>query len=233
MSKHANNTLIVVSSDHLAMRNTASSLLNKLDRKNLFFILPPNIIDAQIIEKRGSMLDVAPTVMHSMGLSGDIGLGRNLLSSENSLSYDIKNINSALNGWRHTLMDFWGFPRVSGTDQIHIDSNNHTLTLQNRAFKYPLLIEFGNDNDTIIRFKLHRDRVKLTKHRLVDYMSTMKSNKPFLWVDLCKDIRPGILSQNNNYCVMYGRAGNTNHIFSSIHETMSISVDNIFDGLPI
>lgn len=228
-SEYGKNTIIVVSSDHLAMRNTATTLLNKLERKDLFFILSPGNIDPLTVKKHASMLDVAPTILSAMGYEGKIGLGRDLLTDEVPLASQVNEFDSALRGWRDSLMSFWGFPEIGTDDHIEIDNENKVIAVQNRSFKYPLLIEFGDNNETTIRFKLHRKQVKLTKHRLVDYMVGMKDNKPFLWVDSCKDIRPANTSLRNDYCVLYGRAGSGNLIFTNIQEITSISAEDILN----
>ena len=226
-SEYAKNTIIVVSSDHLAMRNTATTLLNKLVRKNLFFILSPGNIGPLTVKKRASMLDVAPTLLSAMGYKGEVGLGRDLLANEVPLASQIDEFDNALRGWRDPLMSFWGFPKIGTDDHIEIDNKNKIVAVQNRSFKYPLLIEFGDNNETTIRFKLHRKRVKLTKHRLVDYMAGMKHSKPFLWVDSCKDIRPANTSLWKDYCILYGRAGTSNIVFTNIQEITSIPVEDI------
>jgi phosphoglycerol transferase len=226
-SEYGKNTIVILSSDHLAMRNTATSMLNKLERKNLFLVLSPNNIEPLTVNKRGSMLDVAPTILSVMGYEGEVGLGRNLLADEIPLVSHIDEFDNALRGWHSSLMNFWGFPKIASDDLIEINNINKTVAVQNRTFKYPLLIEFGNDNQTIIRFKLHRKRVKLKKQRLVDYMSGMTSNKPFLWVDSCKDIRPVITGLRDSYCVLYGKAGTTSNVFYSIQEDAIIPVKNI------
>ena len=53
------DTVLVVLSDHLALKNTASSLLEKGDRKNLFYIFKKDAPN-QLIDKTGSMFDVTP-----------------------------------------------------------------------------------------------------------------------------------------------------------------------------
>ena len=69
---------MVVLSDHLALKNTASSLLEKGDRKNLFYIFKKDAPN-QLIDKTGSMFDVTPTALSLVGTDIlGLGLGRNL-----------------------------------------------------------------------------------------------------------------------------------------------------------
>ncbi len=44
-SPYADDTIIVLASDHLAMQNTASTLLQKKERKNLFLIIDPSVYE--------------------------------------------------------------------------------------------------------------------------------------------------------------------------------------------
>ena len=59
-SEYADNTVIVIASDHLAMRNTVTRLLDMTERRNLFMVIVPGG-KGKVVEKPGSMLDVAPT----------------------------------------------------------------------------------------------------------------------------------------------------------------------------
>ena len=60
------DTVLVVLSDHMALKNTATSILDKGERRNLFFIFSDNL-SSDKISKPGSMFDVAPTVMSLIG----------------------------------------------------------------------------------------------------------------------------------------------------------------------
>ena len=77
-SPYAEKTVVVVLSDHLALNNTAYDLLRKADRKNLFMIIEPNVNKTTEIQKLGSTLDIAPTILPFIGYKGSIGLGRDL-----------------------------------------------------------------------------------------------------------------------------------------------------------
>ncbi|MFC1592238.1 sulfatase-like hydrolase/transferase [Thermodesulfobacteriota bacterium] len=77
-SPYADRTVVVLVSDHLAMRNRAYDLLQKKARKNLFMILEPNQKKPTEVTTAGSTLDIGPTVLPFLGFDGEIGLGRNL-----------------------------------------------------------------------------------------------------------------------------------------------------------
>jgi hypothetical protein len=88
-SPYGNDTLVVVASDHLAMRNTASGRLNALpDRRRLtFFVSAPDQTGARN-QAAGLHYDIAPTVLDLLGIeiNGQLGLGRSLLHQDGYLA---------------------------------------------------------------------------------------------------------------------------------------------------
>ena len=75
-SPYFKNTVIVVSSDHLAMKNSAWDELNKLDRSNLFFVLRGDKPQQEIIAAKRNSMDNGATVLDILGGDNFIGLGR-------------------------------------------------------------------------------------------------------------------------------------------------------------
>jgi phosphoglycerol transferase len=226
-SKYAKNTVIVISSDHLAMRNTATSLLNTKDRRNLFLVIEPYRKGLKV-NKPGSMLDVAPTLLPYLGYEGNIGLGRNLLGNEEALVSKISSFDAAIKAWGKSLQAFWAFPKVGFNDELLISSSDKNVIINKRAFKYPLLIEFEKNNDTIIRFQFDRSKgQKFLRNHLIN----MDSGKPFLWVDRCKYMNTVPFWQKRDYCIMYGRAATKNIKYSVIQENIRIPVKNIYHPL--
>ncbi|MFO7814645.1 MAG: sulfatase-like hydrolase/transferase, partial [Halanaerobiales bacterium] len=106
-SEYAKDTVIVIASDHLAMRNTAFDTLEKGKRRNMFMILSPERENPLKITKRGSTLDIGPTIMPFLGFKTKLGLGRNLLD-EHISSYEIKKIHDNLISWKEDIQYFWG-----------------------------------------------------------------------------------------------------------------------------
>lgn len=79
----SDETTIVVMSDHLAMRNAVSPLLEaEPDDRLLTLIIDAPGQEADVREGEGTSFDVAPTVMESLGfrVRGSWGLGHSLLS---------------------------------------------------------------------------------------------------------------------------------------------------------
>jgi len=81
------NTLVVIASDHLAMKNSAWQALTAGERENTL-IMFGNGLEPRVIERESSMVDVLPTVLEAMGFevpANRAGLGASLLSPAQTL----------------------------------------------------------------------------------------------------------------------------------------------------
>lgn len=141
-----NETVIVIASDHLAMKNSASFILKNGHRRNLLMILnsghPPKIIDTF-----GSTLDIGTTILDLIGFTGKIGLGENLLSS-NLETERRKKALLRLGELRTDFMKLWEFPKVKS---LFLSRNKKSLVLNGKKYKAPILIEIDGNYNTTIR----------------------------------------------------------------------------------
>lgn len=110
------NTIIVVVSDHLSMRNAASPLLKTSTNENnlTFFINYPDQ-RSQVIKNQGLQYDIAPTILQAIGYStdGQLGLGKSLLEGDGYLvgrfgvngwqKYEEQIVQLAINQWDSDL----------------------------------------------------------------------------------------------------------------------------------
>lgn len=74
---YLDNTIVIVQSDHLAMRNTIYRALQQRERRNLFFAFGPGI-EPQVIDRDMTMMDIYPTILDMMGyapVDGRAGIG--------------------------------------------------------------------------------------------------------------------------------------------------------------
>ena len=102
------NTTIVVLSDHYALINTASDILNKGNRKNLFMIFDADV-NPRKLNMKGNVFDIGPTVLSLIGTDiKGLGLGRNLFFQESLQTQDIDKIIS-LN--KKKVLNLWSFPQ--------------------------------------------------------------------------------------------------------------------------
>jgi len=103
-SEVADETVIVVASDHMAMNNDVSSqLARSANRRNLFFILEKNG-RRESIDRQASAFDLAPTLLSVLGAEvADYNLGVNLLEDNRTIMERIENPDRALRIWSNQL----------------------------------------------------------------------------------------------------------------------------------
>lgn len=105
------NTIIVISSDHLTMRNMVSNILEKHPdlRKNLFMVYFPEKIKPQLINKNASPIDEGVTILDMMGYPVQrLGLGVSLMSNEQTLKEKSQNrMDNVLKSWKKYYFQFW------------------------------------------------------------------------------------------------------------------------------
>ncbi len=94
------DTLLVVQSDHLAMRNQIYSELESLERRNMLIILNKGR-SHEILPTAASMVDVFPTILEAMNYElpdSRAGLGVSLLSSEPTMveRYGLSDFNHSI-----------------------------------------------------------------------------------------------------------------------------------------
>jgi len=218
-SPYGENTEIIIASDHLSMKNTASSLLDKGDRKNLFMVISPNSKEPQKINKKGSALDIAPTLLNLLGYEAEVGLGRNLLGPETSLIGQLENINEKIRGWKKPLTSFWDFPRIKNGIEVNIERK--VVKLDDREFEIPVLIEFNSKFETTIKFEhnLTGPNVKT----LLDHIMGLDPKTPFLWVGKCSSV-PRVRALG--FCVFAGKLGRP-FILEPVDKAMNITLEQL------
>jgi phosphoglycerol transferase len=103
-SETADETIVVVASDHLVMANTASEQLKQHPkRRNLFFILEKNGRQDSL-DRHASLFDIAPTLLSVLGAEiQDYNFGVSLLGDNKTLMEEIKQPDEALRIWSGEL----------------------------------------------------------------------------------------------------------------------------------
>lgn len=199
------DTIIVISSDHLAMPNEATSLLEQGERKNLFIITGDNI-QAQFNATKGALIDVAPTVLEAMGfdLKG-FGFGRSIMPSTKTqtLSSSKEDINSYLSSHREYAKSLWQLPSIE--ENILINKNVNTIQLNRREISYPVLMTL-NDLLQIESMTF----IENSQLDLATSLITLNVNEPFVMIDKCSNVpiptfeyQPSI----EDLCISYGSLG--------------------------
>lgn len=143
-SPHADDTLIVIGSDHLAMPNDLSDVLAGMPRENLLLFLGKDIAPRQLIAKNGSTLDSGATALQLLDQKQQaIGFGRSLLTNtgEYSASY------AARNDKGRDYPRYLSYARALWTDpksdmrQLQIGADGQ-LVAGNQHIQPPVLIEY-------------------------------------------------------------------------------------------
>jgi phosphoglycerol transferase len=200
-SQYADNTIIVITSDHLAMRNTAIEQINKSDkRRNLFLVFEPNSKEYKAIDKVGTPFDVASTILSFIDIKTDLGLGRNLKEKESLYTqfedYDIK-----LNQWRNNILSFWKFPKM--TDTININLEKMSVNIDSNNYALPVLFKVSeNGIEPYFQFN--------NSWKLYAQLEIFHKNDKFLWIDKCT-LMNYIFDTNSSdkYCITEGIVGKT------------------------
>jgi phosphoglycerol transferase len=221
-SKYAENTIIVVTSDHLAMRNTALKQLEKSEnRRNFFVLFEPDSSEHTSIDKIGTPFDFASTVLSFLNIKTDLGLGRNLREKE-SIYSSFEDFDKRLNQWRGDILSFWKFPKMS--NNFRPDFKKMLVHVGENHYKLPVL------------FKILENNIEpyfQTKYswKLYEQLEDFEENDKFLWIDECK-LMNYIFDENitKKYCVAEGKIGSKYQI-NGLNSLRDYDIETLSDGL--
>lgn len=195
------DTLIVLASDHLALKNGATARLERGERRNLFMIIDPRDPAGARIAKPGTTLDIGPTVLHALGFQTSLGLGRDLLANERSLREQLPNFTASLASWKDPISSFWG---LSQLEDVVIDAAAKTISAGETSVSTPALITFDDDLRADVYFEFN------THSKLTDYVYRLPAGTPFLWVVDCARANGYTHIEGtraSELCVVSGRRG--------------------------
>ena len=96
----ADNSTVVIASDHLALANEADAQLQQAEnRRNLFLLLEKNRAP-EVVDRHGSLLDITPTLLSVLGADIEsFNLGRNLFSDEPTFVEAMDKPDETLRAW--------------------------------------------------------------------------------------------------------------------------------------
>lgn len=175
-SPHAEDTLVVLTSDHMAMRNTASDVLDQHPRRNLFLVLGEDVEPRQV-ERRGSQLDIAPTLMPLMGFDiPALGLGRDLMGKDVNFHEKHQGSHDALRALYPSLGNLWAYPDLSRG--LRVDSRQQQVMVGSRRFDYPVLLQVAPDDARVVGV-LQQDGFRQALKQLPEETG-------FVWIDACR-----------------------------------------------
>jgi phosphoglycerol transferase len=188
-SPMAENTVIVLASDHLAMVNGAAGDLAKIERNNFFVILEPGAQPATI-PRKGSTLDIGPTIMAALGYDvPQIGFGVNLMGSIMTLAEKFPEGSARLELFADYLMGFqtvyaqlWDYPKIG--DGFFVNVEGATAHFGQAAFKIPALMQL--DTEGGIADVVQGDLLANTS--LAGAALGADPATPILWLDSCSTL---------------------------------------------
>ncbi|HDS1152995.1 TPA: phosphatidylglycerol--membrane-oligosaccharide glycerophosphotransferase [Pluralibacter gergoviae] len=199
-SPYFKNTVIVVSSDHLAMKNTAWDYLNKQDRNNLFMIIRGDKPQQEVVGVKRSSLDNGATVLDILGGDNYLGLGRSSLSGQ-SLAEVFLNMKEKVLAWKPDIIRLWNFPK--SIKDYTIDSQKNMIAFSGSHFRLPLLLRVSekrveplpeSEYSAPLRFQL----------------AGFAPRDNFMWIDRCYkmgQLWSPALALSTDWCVSSGQLG--------------------------
>lgn len=220
-SAFADETVVVLASDHLTLPSQAASLLAQTDRKNLFMVLAPQKTPASL-DRKGSPLDMGPTILSAMGYAADLALGRNLFDQEPSISELVPDLGAKVNAWYSSIIQFWGFPNLGRNSRITVHEHKGEVDAGGTAVKIPLLMEIDAQGGTVVRFDSRHEG-----YRLYDFMARMPPRKDFVWADDCASISKAIEAPGEGLCLLYGRSAGSELTLQKVDGTARLTREDI------
>ncbi|MDU2188459.1 MAG: phosphatidylglycerol--membrane-oligosaccharide glycerophosphotransferase [Klebsiella pneumoniae] len=199
-SPYFKNTVIVVSSDHLAMKNSAWDYLNKHDRSNLFFVLRGDKPQQETLAVKRNTMDNGATVLDILGGDNYIGLGRSSLSGQ-SLSGIFMNMKEKVLAWKPDVIRLWNFPKEM--KNFTIDSQKNMIAFSGSHFRLPLLLRVS---DQRVEPLPESEYSAPLRFQLADFAP--RDN--FVWVDRCYkmgQLWSPELALSTDWCVSQGQLG--------------------------
>lgn len=169
------DTVIVVSSDHLAMNNTAWKYLNKQDRNNLFFVIRGDKPQQETLAVKRNTMDNGATVLDILGGDNYLGLGRSSLSGQ-SMSEIFLNIKEKTLAWKPDIIRLWKFPKEM--KEFTIDQQKNMIAFSGSHFRLPLLLRVS---DKRVEPLPESEYSAPLRFQLADFAP--RDN--FVWVDRC------------------------------------------------
>ncbi|MRS15341.1 phosphatidylglycerol--membrane-oligosaccharide glycerophosphotransferase [Enterobacteriaceae bacterium RIT691] len=224
-SPYFKNTVIVVSSDHLAMKNTAWEYLNKQDRSNLFFVIRGDQPQQETLAAKRSTLDNGATVLDILGGDNFIGLGRSSLSAQ-SVAEVFLNIKEKVLAWKPDIIRLWNFPK--SIKDFTIDGQKNMIAFSGSNFRLPLLLRVS---DNRVEPLPESEYSAPLRYQLADFAP--RDN--FMWIDRCYkmgQLWSPELALSTDWCVSQGQLGGqqtVQHVDKAIWKGKAAFKDTLID----
>ncbi|NYS62410.1 sulfatase-like hydrolase/transferase [Vreelandella salicampi] len=200
----AEETLVVVMSDHLALPNTASDILKQKPRRNLFMMpgVSPELLPEGIDPARpASLMDVGPTLLYQMGFDiPALGYGRNLLAPDETFMETHADPVAAIRERFSTVRHLWQY--ASLRKGLKVEAVKQKASIGTHEFPLPAMVTL-------------QDNLRLDQTRRADYLLAHLQNanaaKRFLWLNDCQALPEALVeeisteTETANLCLLVGQ----------------------------
>jgi len=195
------NAVLVVASDHLSNRNTATELMNRGWRQNLFFALGADIT-AKRIQVNVEKVDLAPVVLNLLGYDVPrLGFGISPVQGVTeivppTLEIDWNQVTNSSQLSRY----LWSFPDLTG--DIVLEADGEELKINDTSLSLPTLI--------LLSEKLQIASIHPAMYSATQAAQTLldrPGSQRFIWADRCgafASIIDEAQRSAEGQCLLYG-----------------------------
>jgi phosphoglycerol transferase len=225
-SPHFDDTLIVVASDHLALRNSAWETLESGPRRNLLMVLGEDVPTRQV-DKPGSTLDIGPTTLDLLGYpTPALGFGRNLLATKETLVTSKAPADEFLSSQKGWLSGLWEFPSV--TTGITFNADEQRLQMNKRHVQYPVIFLLNERlNVQELRFEFDNPTP------LPQQLAGLDPDQRFIWVDRCNRVdwlATTSVTYDSQYCAVLGSLSHENNTLLQLQDNMTVTARQVYQS---
>jgi len=224
-TEYGKKTLIVVSSDHLAMPHAQTPTVKHGTRRNLFFVLGADGVSPKSYDTFGTTVDIPATIVSLLGNPGEgFGLGRDLRTGE-TLATQIPDFPETwIRSMTNSIRKFWLMPNIRKTPTLEVDVKAKRIRLGGRQYEIPLLMSANSQGfvDEIFLVDAGNDKhaVALNKH-----------SGTTISVDRCKNFDSELAKHGNSFCLFVKHSSNDIGQIRLLHPNEGLVSVNLNDVL--
>eukprot|EP00592_Proboscia_alata_P002058 CAMPEP_0194374240 /NCGR_PEP_ID=MMETSP0174-20130528/22637_1 /TAXON_ID=216777 /ORGANISM="Proboscia alata, Strain PI-D3" /LENGTH=587 /DNA_ID=CAMNT_0039153699 /DNA_START=280 /DNA_END=2043 /DNA_ORIENTATION=+ len=221
-SKRGNNTIIIVSTDHLAMGYAHPEKLQKAGpRRNIFFALGNNRTETHDV--LGTKLDIPATVLSFLGYPEKaFGFGRDLTTRDSLIIQDPDFGSTMVTKMGAEMRKkFWMMPGVGGGTTLEVNTTSKKLRLGDRVFTIPILISTNSKDET-------EEILQYDQYDPIPIALRTHSGTTSITVDQCRFFGAGFATKLPTYCLFVKDSSKSSGWLLPLHESyVSLKLNTI------
>lgn len=216
------DTILVVLSDHLSMKNDVYDKLNTSKRSNLLSFFSAEISPG-LVEVNGSTFDVAPTILGYLKASQtELGFGKDLRSGSKTFAEIYgDNSNQKIIASEKYLKTLWNENESQGFNNF-AKFNNNRLQIFGANLSAPVYLEYNDGKISDIAFG--RDNKKIAK---IIYSDNLKYKK--LFFDKCINLNKyiGFYEKKVGMCYLIYDYSQNKYMYEEINNEQHVNLSDI------